>query len=164
MLLIGATAPLAACTVFEGAPDAAPTPSAPHPDDVLRDRVAAHEEQLLAWYGAVAAEHPELAQAFEPFRRHHERHLAALLATAPPPDPAATPGAATATPPPKAALPPVAADPAEAVGQLTEAEAAAAGTRLADCVDARDGGLARVLAGIAACEASHGRLLRSVPT
>lgn len=177
VLLLGATAPLAACALFDTENSVDPAPAPPHPDDLIRDDAVAAEQQLLASYAAVTAAHPELAADLAPFVERHERHVAALLATAPPAEPDAT--AATAQPATPAATPamtespapepteavtppPVAGDPADAVRGLRDAETAAVQERLASCLGVHDGGLARILAGIAACEATHGRLLRRV--
>lgn len=163
MLLLGATAPLAACTLFDDGSTATPAPAPPHPDDLLRDRVVAAEHELIAWYEATAREHPELADALGLFRARHERHVDAVAATARGQTPEAT--ATPPTPGPGPSPPMITAvpvDPAAAVDRLTEFEAAAVEARLADCLAARDGGLATLFASIAACEASHDRLLREV--
>lgn len=179
MLLLGAAAPLAACALFDGEPAAAPTPPPPHPDDIVRDRATAAEEDLLAWYDAVTTEHPELAEPLAPFRQRHERHLTAVRAAAHQVDPTATPSPGRAVPPPvgspadatppaesprAAPTPAVSADPAEAIRELRDAESVAAADRLTDCLAARDGWLAALLAGIAACESTHDQLLGAVPT
>jgi hypothetical protein len=174
VLLLGAAAPLAACALFDDEPAAAPTHPPPHPDDIVRDRATAAEGDLLSWYDAVTTEHPELAEPLAPFRQRHERHLTAVRATAHPVDPTATPSPGRAVPPPPVgspaesppATPPpvVSTDPAEAIRELRDAESGAAGDRLTDCLAARDGRLAALLAGIAACESTHDQLLGAVPT
>jgi hypothetical protein len=164
VLLLGATAPLAACTLFDDGSTAAPTPAPPHPDDLLRDRVVAAEHELIAWYEATAREHPEVAEALGPFRARHERHVDAVAATARvhTPEATATPTTPRPDPSPPSIITAVPVDPAAAVDRLTEFEAAAVEARLADCLAARDGRLATLFASIAACEASHDRLLRAV--
>lgn len=163
-MLLGATAPLIACSALDGEPEATPPPP-PHPDDAVRGRAAAAESELIALYAAVAADHPGLAGELDPFRRRHEEHHAALLgvtipaAVSPTRTPTGTPSASASPGPPH---PAVHADPGEALDELVAAEAEAAEARLADCLDARGRALATVLASIAAGEAAQERLVRRV--
>ena len=168
--MLCATAPLAACALFEDEPPVESTPAPPHPDDVIREEAVAAERLLLAEYAAVVAAHPGLATDLSPFVERHERHVAALLATTPPePEPTTTPGQQT-TPaaespqaePTTQAAPPAPDDPEEAIRQLRDAEADAVPERLTACLATDDGRLAGLLAGIAACEASHDQLLAQV--
>lgn len=169
--MLGATAPLAACALFEDEPPAESTPTPPRPDDVIREEAVAAERLLLAEYAAVVAAHPGLATDLSPFVERHERHVAALLATTPPePEPTTTPGQQTTpaaeesprTEPTAEAAPPAPDDPAEAIRRLRDAEADAVPERLTACLATDDGRLAGLLAGIAACEASHDQLLAQV--
>lgn len=161
-MLLGATAPLIACSALDGEPEATPPPP-PHPDEAVRGRAAAAESKLIALYAAVAADHPSLAGELDPFRRRHEEHHAALLgvtipaAVSPTRTPTGTPSASPGPPHPA-----VHADPGEALDELVAAEAEAAEARLADCLDARGRALATVLASIAAGEAAQERLVRRV--
>lgn len=163
-MLLGATAPLIACSALDGEPEATPPPP-PHPDEAVRGRAADAESELIALYAAVAADHPGLAGELDPFRRRHEEHHAALLgvtipaAVSPTRTPTGTPSASASPDPPRLAVP---ADPGEALDELVAAEAEAAEARLADCLDARGRALATVLASIAAGEAAHERLVRRV--
>ncbi|MFW6092260.1 MAG: hypothetical protein ACODAF_10255, partial [Actinomycetota bacterium] len=54
VVLFGATAPLLACSVLDGEPEATPPPP-PHPDEEVRGGAAAAESELIALYAAVAA-------------------------------------------------------------------------------------------------------------
>ncbi len=170
ILLVGATAPLAACSLFDSDRPASPVPLPPHPDEIIRDEVIAAERELLMRYRAVAAAHPQLADQLAPFTERHERHVAALVATTPPAtsDATAEPGSeptvqGTPTPGPDTSTgPPVPADAEEAIRERREMESAAVQSRLDACLALRDGATARLVAGIAACEASHDQLLRQV--
>jgi hypothetical protein len=168
LLIAGAVVPLAGCDVFHSADEQepTPTPAPPHPDDVIRARAVDAERALMALYLAAAAAHPDLEADLERFADRHLRHIAAIESTVPP----LPPGSPTPTPATQApaatdespAPPDIAADPDAVVKQLRDAEVAAIEERTADCLQARDYRLATVLASIAACEAAHDRLLRSV--
>jgi hypothetical protein len=124
--------------------DTAPQPQrAPSPDELLRRAVAADEARLLETYASTRRAHPGLAEHLAPFVRRHEEHLKAMGGKP----------STRATPTPTGSVTPV--DPVTAVGNLGQAEAAAARMRQADCLRAEDGELARLLASIAACEALH---------
>lgn len=156
VLLAGTVTPLAACAIFDTEPTATP---APHPDEMLRERVVLAEQQLVALYDSTTTEHPDLAERLGPYRARHEEHVTAVTATARPARPEVTP-----QPTARVERPPVSADPAEAIQALLDAEGDAAEARLAACLTSAGGELAKVLAGIAACEATHHRLLRGLPT
>lgn len=133
----------------------------PHPDEAIRERVIVAERELVALYMAASAAHPELDAELQRFADRHLRHIAAIESTAPPltagaPTPTPSPGSETPT------RPEIPADPEAAVQQLRDVETAAVEGRRTDCMEARDHQLATVLASIAACEAAHDRLLRSV--
>lgn len=168
LLIAGAIVPLAGCDLLESADGQEPTPSpaSPHPDDVIRARAVEAERALTALYVAAAAAHPDLEADLELFADRHLRHIAAIESTVPAPPPGTpTPTPAARAPATESAspVPPdVAADPEAAVGQLRDAEAAAVDERTTDCLEARDQRLATVMASIAACEAAHDRLLRSI--
>jgi hypothetical protein len=150
-----AAAPVAAGCTDSSSPEPAPTrPSptnAPEPDPEttdgpLRADVAAAESTLLALYSATLTAHPSLRGTLTPIAEQHEQHLRAMNDA---------PGSATAAAPP----PSVASDPAAAVAELIAAERAAADARTQACGQARDVELARLLALIAASEASHAQAL-----
>jgi hypothetical protein len=148
--------------VFDSPSTPEATPAPPHPDELIRAGAIAAERELVALYVAAAAAHPDLEAELERFADRHLRHIAAIEATIPPPPQ----GVATPTPspsPPRAPEPPeIPADADAVVQRLRDAETASVEDRRADCLEARDHQLATVLASIAACEAAHDRLLRSV--
>ena len=168
LLIAGAVVPLTGCDVFVSADEQepTPTPAPPHPDEVIRARAVEAERALMALYVAAAAAHPDLNADLERFADRHLRHVAAIESTVPPLPPGSpTPTPATQTPATEdeSPVPPnITADPEAVVRQLRDAEVAAVEERTADCLQARDHQLATVLASIAACEAAHDRLLRSV--
>ncbi|HEX5996361.1 MAG TPA: hypothetical protein VFY84_14565 [Jiangellales bacterium] len=162
LLIAGAAVPLAGCDVFDSADERgpAPTPTQPHPDDLVRARAIEAERALAELYQAAVAAHPELQGDLEPFADRHLRHIAAIESTVPAsPSGSPTPPSAAPTP---AGPPEIATDPDAAVRQLRDAELAAVEARTVDCLEARDHRLATVLASVAACEAAHDRLLRSL--
>ncbi|HEU0214450.1 MAG TPA: hypothetical protein VFR13_10215 [Jiangellaceae bacterium] len=168
LLIAGAVVPLAGCDVFDSANEHEPaaTPAPPHPDEPIRARAVEAERALMALYLAAAAAHPDLEADLERFANRHLRHIDAIESTVPP----LAPGSPTPTPATQAPAttdespvpPDIAADPDALVEQLRDAEIAAVEERTADCLEARDHRLATVLASIAACEAAHDRLLRSL--
>ena len=121
----------------------APAPAPPHPDDRLVAAALTRERRLLALYDAALAARPDLAARLRALRAEHAVHLEALQ----PPGPTASP-----TPGPTqtaASLPPEAALDALLVAEERAAREHAAAARTAS------GGLAAVLASLAASEASH---------
>ncbi|CAN5650267.1 hypothetical protein BH24ACT13_BH24ACT13_11600 [soil metagenome] len=117
---------------------------APDPDAALRRRMVQEERSLLARYAATADRHPKTAALLAPLAVHHEAHLAAVIDVpgAPPDRRVRVPGRAPA-----------------ALRSLAAIEAAAASSR-ATAADKAQPELARLLASIGACEASHAVLLR----
>jgi hypothetical protein len=160
-------AALAACT----SPDptgSTPTPtSTPDPDRPVVLAAAEAERHLLAVYTATMTRHPDLRQRLAAFAEHHRHHLGQLTARVRPGTAHATsiasaspsPGSPGAeSPGPDAAGPDGAEVPAtaeEALQALVAAERQAAEARTENVGAARDGDLARLLASIGACEATH---------
>ena len=138
--MLGPVALLAACS-SGGAPDE-PVPSTAEPS--LASAQAAAEQALIDEYEAVIAAHPGLAAALAPLRDQHMAHADAL---------GGSPSAGTAI---------AAATERAAVAALVTAERQAARERIGACVEAVEPGLARLLAFIAASEASHVPALRSL--
>ena len=121
---------LAAC----GDSTAAPGPA----DDPVATEVAGAEQALIAQYQAFIAAFPQLSVELTPILDQHADHLKALGVTI------------TST-----AAPVAASDPRTAVAVLADAEREAAKARRTSCVAATNPELARLLALIAASEASH---------
>ena len=125
------------------------------PDDPVKAAAVADIRSVLAAYDANLAAFPTLGNRLAPLRVEHEAHLRALGAS---PTPAAstpavsTPAVASAV----TAAPAAAAVPAA----LAVREQAAAELRLQQAIQA-SAGLARLLAGIGAAEASHAAVLRA---
>ncbi|MEQ7124652.1 hypothetical protein ABN034_09015 [Actinopolymorpha sp. B11F2] len=131
-----------------------PRPSPTRDPDlpILRAAVDA-EERLLETYAAVVARHDGLAERLAPFVRRHEQHLAALRTAA---SPTAAPAApAGSTRPGGDAGKAAPATPGAALAALIDAEQGAAADRNTDLRASRGGEHARLLASIAACEATH---------
>jgi hypothetical protein len=128
--------------------DPAPPTDAPRDDDaVLAAAVVAQEEGLIALYDATVAAFPALGSALTSIRDQHAAHRDALSPQ----------GSPTASP-----SPPIAAgtSQAAAIAGLLEAERRAVSERTESCVAARIPDTARLLALIAASEASHVEFLR----
>lgn len=94
---------------------------------------------LIAQYDAAIAAFPALGTTLRPIRDQHAGHLAALGS------PAGTAGAPAPAP----------ASSQAALAGLSAAEKAAAAMRLSDCLSTSEPALVRILALIAASEASH---------
>ena len=157
VLAIGAlTLPLAAAgckglAALGNPPKAAPDVA------VISDAIAV-ETHLIAHYGAVLAAVPALAGTLRPLLAQHHEHLARLRARliVPPgrPSPSASPRAAAR------GTAPVPGTPAAALGDLRDAEDAAATALLAHLATAPPS-LAQLLASISASEATHALILGS---
>jgi hypothetical protein len=113
----------------------------------LRATTAAAENELIALYEATIAAHASLAASLAPLAEQHREHRAALEPGIEP-DPGVLPTA-----------PVISADPGTAVTEIIAAERSAADARTVDCEQARADDLARLLALIAASEASHAEAL-----
>jgi hypothetical protein len=137
------------------------------PDQEVTDAAIADIQGLLSAYDANLAAYPALTARLTPLREHHVAHLRALGAS--PASPSASPStASTASPsigtssttaspiPPTTAAASIAAVP----GELATRERAASEQRLRQALLASPG-LARLLAGIGASEASHATVLRA---
>jgi hypothetical protein len=127
----------AACSTDVEPP--APTASPPGPGDPAAD----DERALITRYEATIAAHPGLAVTLTPIIGQHRAHLQALVG----PDAEAGP--------PVDAVPTVPGDARAAVAALAQAERAASRQRIDACASAESSERARVLAFIAASEASH---------
>lgn len=123
--------------------DVDPQPS-PAADIALRRRMQRDEASLLARYAATLERHPGTAALLTPLAAHHRAHLAALAN-----DPGAPPDRRIRIPGRRRA----------ALRSLAAAEAASAAFRAAAAGKAQPE-LARLLASVGACEASHSALLR----
>ncbi len=106
--------------------------------DPVSAEVAGAEQSLIAQYQAFITAFPELSADLNPLLEQHADHAKAIGVKA---------NAATA--------PVAAADARTAIAVLADAERAAAKARRASCVAATDQELARIVALIAASEASH---------
>jgi hypothetical protein len=136
------------------------------PPQALADRAAEDERALIAAYDDAIDTAPELEPVLAPLRADHAAHLVGLAPgapTAPAGSPAGT--SATPTPTPSAAgstanVPssPAQSQRAQTLSTLAARERAAAAARIDDLMSA-DGSLARLLASIGGCEASHASLL-----
>ncbi len=119
----------------------------------MLDAAAENESRLLASYAATVARHPDLEARLGAFVARHQQHLEALTAAA---HPDAAPAAPVATASPDAtATAGVPGSGAEAVAKLSAAEQLAATGRDSDVRTVKGAEHARLLASIAACEATH---------
>ena len=159
-----------------GARRIAGEPGVAEQEQAVRDSTA-----LLARYDAVAAAHPSLAARLAPLRAETARHVRAFGGTPPALSPAATPSptpsasrsaspspspapsataTATATTSSAPGAPAVPRSSAKALASLASAERALADRRAAVLLDV-PGGLARLMASVAAAGAGHVVLLGS---
>lgn len=107
-------------------------------DDPVGTEVAGAEQALIAQYQAFITAFPQLSAQLTPILDQHADHLKALGVS----------GSSTAAPV-------AASDPRTAVAALADVEREAAKARRTSCVAATNLELARLLALIAASEASH---------
>lgn len=126
------------------------------PDDGVRSAVAEAEASLIAQYQSAITAYPELGASLVAILEQHRAHLHAVL---PGEGPAAVsdPGNAGGGPAPAGSV-------RQALQSLAQAERAASQQRREACGMAADPELARILAFIAASEASHVPALAQVPT
>ncbi len=134
--LIAAGAGIAGAGVLAACGDS--TSASGPADDPVAIEVAGAEQALIAQYQAFIAAFPQLNVELTPILDQHADHLKALGITI------------TST-----AAPVAASDPRTAVAVLADAEREAAKSRRTACVAATNPELARLLALIAASEASH---------
>lgn len=135
-------------------------------DELARERVAARADVLLALVSAVRLARPDTSRQLAVVAADHRAHAAALRPA--PVAPSQSASAATAPAPnvtptvtaPKITAPKVTAR--TAIGVLTAAERAGAGTALAD-LEAVGPATARLLASVAACRRVHVEVLSAVP-
>ncbi len=156
---IGAGAIVAGCTSdtdSDGQPTqtAQPTPTE-DPDNPIRASVRAQELALISLYDQAIGLYPQLATQLRTLADQHRQHHDALALADALPDDAADPDA---TAPVGAVSLPV-NDVPGALAALATAERAAADQRTDACVAAQSTTLVRLLALIAASEASHGEAL-----
>lgn len=137
---LGPVALLAACSNGDTPDEPVPSPT----EQTVASAQAAAEQRLIDGYEATIATHPGLAATLTPLRDQHMAHADAL---------GGSPGPGTAT---------VAPSEGAAIAALVTAERQAARERIGACVEAGEPGLARLLAFIAASEASHVPVLRSL--
>ncbi len=164
-----------------GAPHSQGSPTGPDPDTLARAAARGRTADLQRAYQAAAAAEPALAARLAVFAADLAEHQLAL-GGAPAPSPAGTPGSApagsapasapgtpgraeasptpTAAPGPSAAPGPTAAPGPSALADL----AAAVGTDLVELLGPVSAGLARLLASIAGCDATHAALLPALAT
>lgn len=143
-LAVGAVGALTACGSTADAPSATTT-SLPADGNLVYLDVAASERNLIARYTEIIAAHPQLAPRLQPLLQQHEEHLAAT-------------GVEVADPP--ALAPP--SDIRSALGALRQAELTAAAERRESCQLASEPEFVRTLTFIAASEASHIAVLKSI--
>lgn len=117
----------------------------------MLEPVAAAESGLIALYDATIAAFPVLATALTPLRDQHVDHRTA-----------ASGAAQSADAPNPAPAPAVASTASGALRALRDAERQAARDRRASCLAASDPASVRMLALIAASEASHLPVLRKL--
>ena len=168
--------PSASPHVPPGKDSAAATASrSPLASDVVVARVAGDERALIAAYDDAMSAHPGLASRLAALRADHADHLDGLLpgaaaslaaSPAPPPLPGTPTTCCTASTMPGSALTPSgpassSAALASVTAHLASLEHSAAAARVDDLA-ASPGSLARVLASIGGCEASHEALLRAM--
>jgi hypothetical protein len=142
-----------------------PSPAAP----AAVGHVVAAERALLAAYDAAVTAHPGYAAPLAVLRHHHAQHLRALDPSVPTPTPTPTaavvssgPASAVVSAPESsaatasAATTPASSPPsvAETIAGLVTLERIAAAARLDDAATCT-GSLARLIASIGGCEASH---------
>ena len=118
-------------------------------DVALRDAAVVAERDLLARCEAAERRFPGAAELLRPLRRSHRAHVRVLddLWRSTPRQPSGSAGGR------------VPADRRAALADLRRAEQRAVDARLADCLDARAGQLAALLASIAASDAQNVSLL-----
>ena len=92
----GSSRPAAPASPAPAGASPQPTVSALSAEQLVAQRVAAAEQELLAAYDAVTVAHPELVDRLAPFRADHVAHLHGL-------EPGATPSTAAPNPPPSTA-------------------------------------------------------------
>jgi hypothetical protein len=190
-MAVGAGLGLAGCT-SANRPTSDPTspaqPSAsaaPSIDEQVRERVAAASRDLADRYAEARAAHPQLEARLAPLAAEHAAHAQVLdPAGAARPEPTGAPSSAatatatatatstattTATPTatatssaPASATASPAPSPAQTVARLAAVEAASAAARLRDVLVASPA-LARLVASVAACHATHAAVLDTVP-
>jgi hypothetical protein len=159
---IGAGAGLAGCTSSQE--PLIPTTGPPQPDPTedadasLRAVVRADERALIGLYAQAIAAYPQLTDRLRPLVEQHQQHFDALNGDdgsfdEESPD---NPGQSDGTDP-SAPLP--TNDVVMALATLSNAERAAADQRTESCVFAQSTQLTRLLALIAASEASHAQAL-----
>ena len=182
LLRLGAAAGLSAlagCRPNAGSATASPPPAespsagTARPEAVaaaLAQRGADAERSLISAYDEAITGHPELAALLVPLRADHVAHLAGLVPGATPnPGSSTAPGSAPASaarPAPGSAsvlgsAPAGSAAPEQVTARLADLERTAAAARVDDLMTTPDGAgsLARLLASIGGCEASHAALL-----
>ncbi|GHF73686.1 lipoprotein [Streptomyces mashuensis] len=119
-----------------------------------RERQALASAELLRWYDATLAAHPDLAPRLAPLREEVARHTAAFRPQAASP---ASPSPEAPSPTPSGG-PSVPGDPKAALAALADAERRTAEARTAALASATPQ-LARLLASVAAAGAAHAYLL-----
>lgn len=149
VLATGTVLSLAACL-----PGADPEPSPPDPDLRLRHRAAAEARDLVVAYAAVVTAFPQtgapLLGMLRALAAEHEAHVTALAG----PAPSTTPSPTASTPAPPAVPSTLNAS----IDWLIGMERTAARRRTRQSLRA-GADLARLLAGVGACETTHAALL-----
>jgi hypothetical protein len=150
VLVGGALVALGGCL-----PDTEPAAPARSPEERLRARVADEVDDLAARYAAVMARFPQGRPELSMLAAEHEAHVRALRGRGP----ASRPRSPSPSPSAKGpAAPAVAETLAEARASLAVVERAASRRRGRQATGTGPE-LARLLASIAACEATHAALL-----
>ncbi|SEG92847.1 hypothetical protein SAMN05216223_126116 [Actinacidiphila yanglinensis] len=146
---------VAGCSGSRGSASAAD----PHADAEQQAREVRDSTALVARYDAVTAAYPKLTARLAPLRADTAAHVRAFGGRAPAaPSTHASGSAATASPTPSGPASAVPATSDKALAALATAERALADRRAATLLDA-PGGLARLLASVAAAGAGHVALL-----
>lgn len=126
------------------------------PVETLAQRVATDEARLISAYDDAITANPALATTLRALRADHVAHLRALVPGAALPTPTAATSAGAMA---RSGAPASGSTAAAVLPGLSDAENAAAAARVDDLMTA-PGNLARLLASIGACEASHVQLLK----
>lgn len=140
-------------TPSEAAPSSAPDtpePTEPDPDVTMLVAAIADEQRLLDTYDAAAKGHRKLRSHLAPLQKRQRRHVAVLRAAITPKPDRPTTKPAQVPKKRKAAL-----------ATLIQAASDAEEARLADCLAAHSGALARLLASVSAAHAVTAEQARS---
>jgi hypothetical protein len=155
----GALSTLTGCTTAPPADPSSPRDEPGHDrgvDLAVVSRARAASQHLAQRYADAVAALPDLAGALTPLAAEHAAHIRALDTTA------ASATATTQSPAPVSPRPVRPVSAGEAIAALAAAERASATARVADVLTCSPD-VARLLASIAACQATHAAVLGTPP-